>query len=80
MPADNVESRYIFLKAVKRKLLLLARYLTVYKVAAKARDYIAMETKTNKQTNKQTKSNQTRDRKAREELLEKAFQFFNFIN
>ena len=51
MPADNVESLYIFLKAVKRKLLLLARYLTVYKVAAKARDYNAMETKTNKQTN-----------------------------
>ena len=58
MPADNVKSLYIFLKAVKRKLLLLARYLTVYKVAAKARDYIAMETKqTNKQTNK-IKSNE----------------------
>ena len=55
MPADNVKSLYIFLKAVKRKLLVLARYLTVYKVAAKARDYIAMETKTNKQTNKQIK-------------------------
>ena len=67
MPADNVKSLYIFLKAVKRKLLVLARYLTVSKVAATAWDYIAMETKTNKQTN------QTRERKAREELLEKTF-------
>ena len=69
MPADNVKSLYIFLKAVKRKLLLLARYLTVYKVAAKARDYIAMETKTNKQTNKSNERKESERGVARKGFL-----------
>ena len=70
MPADNVKSLYIFLKAVKRKLLLLARYLTVYKVAAKARDYIAMETKqTNKQTNKSNERQESERGVARKGFL-----------
>ena len=65
MPADNVESLYIFIKEVKRKLLLLAQYVTVYKVAAKARDYTAMETKTNKQTNKHNKIKRETGRRER---------------